>query len=87
MTPTEALTWIQGMFAANRYALTPHAQQRMRSRHIRFDDLRLAAASATRAVLQPANDRWRVEGGRDMDGDDLTLVVEVRADVLIITLY
>jgi hypothetical protein len=29
---------------------------------------------------------WRVEGGHDRDGDDLTVIVDIEADVIVITL-
>ena len=36
-----------------------------------------------------AQDRggWRVEGGCDRDGDELTVVIDLEADVIVITLF
>lgn len=46
-----------------------------------------AIASATKATEQ-ANGRIRVEGGRDLDGDDLTVVCKLEpSGVLVITLF
>lgn len=46
-----------------------------------------ALLGATRATEQRDHGRWCVEGGVDLDGDDLTVVVAVEADVVVVTLF
>jgi hypothetical protein len=58
----------------------------MRERRAGLVDVRMALASATAAMTQDRGG-WRVEGGRDRDGDDLTVIVDIEADVIVITLF
>jgi len=69
-----------------RIALTDHAIRRMRERRAGLVDVRRALTSATAAMTQDRGG-WRVEGGRDRDGDDLTVIVDIEADVIVITLF
>lgn len=50
-------------------------------------DVRRALLTATAAIRQADRDNWRVEGGTDTDDDDLTLVCDIRADVIVVTLF
>ena len=50
-------------------------------------DIRATLLTATAAIRQADRDNWRVEGGVDTDGDELTLVCDVRADVIVVTLF
>lgn len=49
--------------------------------------IREALLTATAAVRQADRDNWRVEGGVDTDGDELTLVCDIRVDVIVMTLF
>jgi hypothetical protein len=46
-----------------------------------------ALQTAKSAFYQSENGRWRLEGGIDSDGDELTLIVEFRDGVLVVTLF
>ena len=85
MTPAEALQDIRGFAAAGRIRIEPHARQRMKERGARFSDVEHALVNAARCALQE-NGRWRVDG-RDLDGDDITLVVVIEAGVVVVTLF
>ena len=50
-------------------------------------DVRTALQTATSAIRQVGRDSWRVEGGVDVDGDDLTLICDIEADVIVVTLF
>lgn len=65
----------------------PHVRQRMAQRGATIKCLARALQTATAATHQAENDRWRLEGGVDSDGDELTLVVALRDGVVIVTLF
>ena len=50
-------------------------------------DIAKGLATATRATYQAENDRWRVEGGTDLDGDDLTVILAFDEGVIVVTAY
>jgi len=52
----------------------------MRERGALAEDVTNAAWTATTATLQEDKGTWRVEGGTDLDGDPLCLVVAPRDD-------
>jgi hypothetical protein len=81
----EALCAIRGLAAANRYRLTFHAQERMRQRGLVEREIRDALAGAQGCVDQ-ADGKWRV-AGTDFDGIELILVVVLRDDVLVVTVF
>ena len=66
--------------------LTWHAVKRMDQRGAKRGDVRAALVSATAAMAQDRGG-WRVEGGCDRDGDGLTMVIDLEADVIVITLF
>lgn len=82
----QALADIQGLASAGRIMISRHADQRMHERGATFDDVREALVTATSCQAQPAT-RWRVEGGCDCDGDELTLVVTIELAVVVVTLF
>lgn len=88
MTAAEALEKIRGLASANRvfWAIGGHVDKRMRERGVQYGDIRSALMNATRAVYQRDNDRWRTEGP-DLDGDELTVVVIVEADLIVCTVF
>ena len=53
---------------------------------MRRKDIRQALRTATQARLQWGN-RWRLDGGRDLDGDDLTLIIAFDRVVVIVTVF
>ena len=75
------------MARLDRVVFTSHARRRMDERGATEWDIRRALRTATAAVHQPDRRAWRVEGGVDIDGDPLTLICDVRADVVVVTLF
>ena len=80
-----ALAEIRAHAAAGRITLSHHARQRGAMRGARFADIRHALTAALGCSAQ-ANGCWRVDGA-DTDGDDLTIIVAIRHDVLVITVF
>lgn len=56
-----------------------HALGRMRERGAHAEDVLLAMRGATASSLKD-NGTWRLSGGKDVDGDDLDVVLDVRCD-------
>ncbi len=81
-----ALSDVQGLASAGRIVIGRHAVQRMGERGATFDDVKEALVTATGCQAQPAS-RWRLEGGRDCDGDELTLIVTIELAVVVVTLF
>lgn len=50
-------------------------------------DVRRALRTATTAFRQVDRDNWRVQGGVDTRGDDLTLICDLEAEVIVVTLF
>lgn len=71
----------------DRIVITRHANQRMNDRGATEPDIRKALLTATAAIRQAGRGNWRVEGGVDTDGDDLTLVCDIGVDVIVMTLF
>ncbi len=50
-------------------------------------DIQEALATATSATFQPNHQTWRIDGGKDFDGDDLTIVVLFEDGVVVVTVF
>lgn len=83
----EALAEIQRLARLERIDIIPHARRRMRERSATESDVRWALLTATAALYQGDRDNWRVEGGVDTEGDALTLICALEADVIVVTLF
>lgn len=83
----ETLAEIQRLARRDRVVMTAHASQRMRERGATPRDIRRALLTATSAIYQDDRDNWRLDGGMDMDGDDLMLICDLEADVIVVTLF
>jgi len=64
-----------------------HALQRMQERGAVLADVQSALLTATRASWQQEHSSWRVTGGSDLDGDDLTVAVEFTGELLVRTMF
>jgi hypothetical protein len=64
-----------------------HARERMATRGVIVGDVLNALISATSAGWQHDHETWRVGGGVDLDGDDLTVIVGLEADVIVVTMF
>ncbi len=68
------------------FRLCPHARERMRQRQVTVADVLSGLRTATSATYQADVDRWRLEGGTDVEGVGLTLVIEVDP-LVVVTLF
>jgi len=84
VNPTRASRRIRSLCRAGRWEILPHAVERMIERDVTVDDVRavLIGAESCRAKGK----RWRLSG-LDVLGQPLDLVVELTADVLVVTLF
>jgi hypothetical protein len=87
VSDAQALAEIKRLVSLGRVRFTGHARDRMSERNVTARDVRSALLSATGAVWQSDRQNWRVEGGRDQDDDGLTVIVDVEADVIVVTLF
>ena len=85
MNPTRARKRIRELARAGAWAMTAHAEERMVERNAEPDDVYrvLTAADACRAVRPGC---WRLDGS-DRLAEPLSLLVELRSSVLVVTLY
>lgn len=83
----KALGEIQWLARRGRIMVTPHAYQRMNERGVSDADIRRALRTAKAALRQAGRNNWRVEGGVDADGDDLTLICDIEAYVIVVTVF
>ena len=86
LSPEAALLEIRGLAKANRFNFEPHALARMEERGAQVRDVQFALCNATECRCQPENGRWKVDGA-DLDGDALTLVVEIDDGLLVVTVF
>jgi hypothetical protein len=82
-----ALGEIQWLARLGRIAITPHARQRMDERDASVSDVCRALRTARAALRQADRNNWRLQGGVDVDGDELTLICDIEADVIVVTLF
>lgn len=87
VSPAEALIAIPAAVRAGRHRESQHAVRRMRERGVTIAGLRRAIGGVTTCAAL-ADDRWRLEGGADQDGDSLTVVCVIDDDgVVTVTLF
>jgi hypothetical protein len=82
-----ALGEIKRLTRLNRVVFRMHARERMKIRGAVVGDVLNALVSATSARWQHEQETWRVDGGVDCDGDDLTVIVDLEADVIVVTIF
>jgi len=68
------------------FLLSGHAFDRMRDRRLKRQEVARALVEATVAVAQD-DGTWRVDGGSDLDGEPVTLIVALDRGVLIVTIF
>jgi hypothetical protein len=86
MTAVEALQAAALAGRLNQFEVSSHALLRMRQRNVTLRDIRLTLQSATTAIHE-VDTKWRLEGGRDDDGDALDLIVVFNGRVLVVTVF
>lgn len=80
------LEHIRRLAIQGRIIVSAHARQRMAERAVTDDDVRHALITATSARLQVDRGSYRVDGGVDVSGNDLTVIVALLDNVLVITI-
>jgi hypothetical protein len=83
---TTVLDEIKALVARGSVRYTLHSFERMAERGATAADATTALSTSTSASLQ-ANGNYRCDGGADLDGDDLTVIVALEADVVVITVF
>jgi hypothetical protein len=88
LTPQQVLALAQDAMRAGRFIFTFHAEvERGPQRGAKYHDIKSAILSAKAAEKQP-NGSWRLTGGTDLDGDDLTVAIVVDAQsIRIVSLF
>ncbi len=81
VTSKQVLSAVTRAARLNQFYVSEHAFD---SHNATFFDIKCAFATATRAVYQPETDRWRIEGGRDDDSAELTVVVKFEGNLIIV---
>ena len=87
MSDAKALGEIKRLTKLDRVIFRMHARERMATRGAVAGDVLNALLSATTASWQHDHETWRVGGGVDRDGDDLTVIVDLEADVIVVTIF
>lgn len=85
MGPTRARRRIRELARAGRWEFTSHALQSMVERDASVEDVFVVLTTAKACHGLPGG-RWKLSGP-DRLGDVLTLIVELHADVVVVTLY
>jgi hypothetical protein len=83
----EALAKFQWLARLGRIVITSHAYRRMVERGATDLDVQRALQTAMAALRQADRGNWRVEGGVDTHGDDLTLICDLDDDVVVVTVF
>ncbi|HEX7670147.1 MAG TPA: DUF4258 domain-containing protein [Polyangiaceae bacterium] len=86
MTSVQALAEARRAGVTGRFYVVAHARDRQRQRGMQRADIQEGLRTAIRADAQE-NHRWRLFGGRDLGGDNLTLIVVFENGVVVITVY
>ncbi len=81
------LARIQHAARYGRVILSRHAQDEAENANVQAMDIENAIRTATAAVPQE-NEKYRLEGGTDLDGGALTVVVrEIQPGLFVITVF
>lgn len=83
----KTLAEIKRLARFDRIVITSHASRRMDERGATERDIRKALLTATAAFHQDDRENWRVDGGVDTHGHELTLICDLEADVIVVTLF
>jgi hypothetical protein len=86
MTPAEALRQAARAGRLARFEVSAHAMQRMKERHVTRADIASALMTATSAECQEGA-RFRFDGGRDHDGEALSLVAVLQSGCFVVTVF
>jgi hypothetical protein len=84
VTPQEALALAEGAGRTGQFDVEVHVFTKHR---LTRRTVQLALMSATEALYQADNDRWRLEGGKDEDGNTIHVVVRLEGRVFVVTAF
>jgi hypothetical protein len=88
VTDSEALQEAKRLAAQYTFRVTKHGRGRQGVRTAQVHDIRAAVMSAKTAQYQANEDTWKLRGGRDLDGDDLDVVVAFEdGEMRVVTLF
>lgn len=87
MTPVEALREAARAGLANQFEVSSHAHRRMGERGATRADICCALRSSLAAIVQENDRKWRLEGGRDLDGDELIVVIVFTGQGVVVTVF
>jgi len=85
MRPMRARRRIRDLARAGRWEFTSHALDSLADRDAMVEDVYAVLTSAQACHSAPGG-RWRLTGD-DRLGDPLTLIIELRAQVIVVTLF
>lgn len=85
MGPTRARRRIRELVRSGRWEFTSHALESLVDRDASVEDVFLVLTTAKECHSAPSG-RWRLSGP-DRLGESLTLIVELRAYVVVVTLF
>ena len=85
MRPARARKRIRELARAGRWELTTHAVESLVHRDASVEDVFIVLTTATACQSEPSG-RWRLSGTDRLD-DPLTVIVELQAEVLVVTLF
>ena len=85
MTAADALDLIREYARLGMVVITEHAAERMAQRRVYRRDLMNALRNAKRCT-QSDGDKWKTTGP-DVDGDALDVVVAIRSNLIVVTVY
>jgi hypothetical protein len=84
LTPTRVSKKIRTLVHAGRWEILAHAVEQMVERDVTVDDVH--AVLLKHESCRPFANRWRLTGV-DLLDDPLVLIVEIEADVLVVTMF
>ncbi|MBN1608274.1 MAG: DUF4258 domain-containing protein [Polyangiaceae bacterium] len=90
MDASQALEIAKGAARVRRLRFVgPHVTDRMNERQATREDIVEAVRTATTATVSTDGPgRWRIAGGVDLDGDDLSVVVRIDGNfVWVVTIF
>jgi hypothetical protein len=88
MTAGEALSIVKGAATYRQYDVLAHAMEQASARNVQATDLRNAMMTATGAEWSESEETWRIQGGRDADGEPLAVVVTIEGNsVCVVTVF
>jgi hypothetical protein len=85
MGPTRARRRIRELARAGRWEFTPHAVKTLVDRDASVEDVFTVLTTAKACHSEP-HGRWRLSGP-DRLGDPLTVILELHAQVVVVTLF